>query len=157
MERKQVYLLPSSGGAINLYQYDKGIKIIVDSSIIEENSSYNLELHFSMPQMRNAFRVKLEKSENYYIGQIPNVLLMLSGSVLCYLYLNADNFGYVIREFSLQIEPRSKPFDIEYTPAEENQFTSMMAQLKDAIRQVKKIEEQTFTISNGELYLVSKD
>lgn len=95
------------------YQYDKGIKLRIAGLA----SSDSFTAQFSFDNAVDAVISIPYRQGDYWIANIPDVVLMQPKGIQCYLFFKTSSIGITGYQISLPLIPRSKPSDYVYDPS----------------------------------------
>ena len=95
------------------YQYDKGIKLRIAGLA----SSDSFTAQFAFDNAVDAITSIPYRQGNYWISDIPDVVLMQPKGIQCYLYFKSSSVGITGYQINLPLIPRSKPSDYVYDPS----------------------------------------
>ena len=121
---------------IELTQWDTGRKIILDENEICD------QIHFSNRSFGNTIDVKVYKSEDLYVANIPDELLQSSSPlmVFCYILRTDGETTSVAKEFT--IRPRNKPLGYIYDPDDQTRIKEFDEFVNDTIYEINNIESK---------------
>lgn len=94
-----------------LYQYDKGQCIII------ENFEYSIapKIQFSIKSIETALSVQSTLKNKTLKVDIPNILLTFGEDIIAYMYLETEEYGYVVESIFISVLPRKRPSNYIYT------------------------------------------
>ena len=119
-----------------LTQWDTGRKIILDEDEVCD------QVHFSNRSFGSTIDVKVYKSEDLYVADIPDELLQSSSPLLvfCYTLRTDGETTGVAKEF--MIRPRNKPLGYIYDPDDQTRIKEFDEFVNDTIDEINKIESK---------------
>jgi len=74
-------------------------------------------VHFSYAGIQEAVKTMPHWEGEYWMAEIPDVMLLQNKELLCYVYFEESSGGVTGYEISLPIIPRTKPSDYVLDPA----------------------------------------
>lgn len=109
------------------YQYDHGLKQRISG--LEENRAFSVQ--YAYIGLKQALSVTPTVEGDYYLADIPDVLLFQNKELQCYVYVEENDSGVTVYEIDMTIMPRAKPADGQYTPQQIDNYDALIGQVND--------------------------
>lgn len=100
-----------------LFQWDTGRSVTADST----------QVHFSNKQLGRSFDVDVKDG----VALIPDMLLTCAAPIKAWAWVGTETEGYTKEEIVIPVQPRNKPADYVFTPAEQITLSDIQGQIGD--------------------------
>nr|DAI08627.1 MAG TPA: nucleoid-associated protein [Caudoviricetes sp.] len=104
-------------GRTTLFQWDTGRSVTADSA----------QVHFSNKQLGRSFDVDVKDG----VALIPDMLLTCAAPIKAWAWVGTATEGYTKEELIIPVQPRNKPADYVFTPAEQTTLSDIQGQIGD--------------------------
>lgn len=91
--------------------------------------------------LKQALSVTPTVEGDYYLADIPDVLLFQNKELQCYVYVEENDSGVTVYEIDMTIMPRAKPADGQYTPQQIDNYDALIGQVNQLIEQTQELRD----------------
>ena len=127
-----------------VYQYDHGQKL----HIYGFSSDDITQIQYSHTGLSNVITVIPTQEEDRITADIPDVLLMQSKEIQCYVYVEKDVSGITVYEIHIPIHPRAKPSDVTFTPGQVDNYGKQVSELNKVVDEVSDIKSDLTKVTD---------
>ena len=117
--------LKISDGRKSFYQWDKDVLLIASGLPV------GCEIHFDYPGSDVPLTVVVKESGGKHFCEVPNVILMNSGTFGVYAYQTDADGSRTVYHRVFEVKPRKKPSDYVYTETETLSYASLEKRVDD--------------------------
>ena len=128
-----------------IYQYDHGLKLRVHG----QPTAGAWQMQYGYVGNRESVTTFTTLEDGTVVAPVPDILLMQPNDLVCYIYLEDEEYGVTVYEIQMPITPRIKPADGTYTPEQIDTFDQLAAELQALIDQMPDIA----TVAETKSYL----
>lgn len=91
--------------------------------------------------LKEALSVVPTLEGEFYLADIPDVLLFQNKELQCYVYVEENDSGVTVYEIDMTIMPRAKPADSQYTPQQIENYDALVDQMNQLIEQTQDLRD----------------
>lgn len=117
------------------YQYDQGLKLRILNIY-----SPNIHTQYSIDGIASTLNVLPNVENHTCTSSIPNILLTQTKDIYCYVCATDENTNQTVFHIKIQITPRTKPADYQYTQEQISGYAELVAQLNKSIEAVDSLQ-----------------
>ena len=127
-----------------LYQYDHGLKQRIAG--LEENRAFSVQ--YGYLGLKETLSVVPTLEGEFYLADIPDVLLFQNKELQCYVYVEENDSGVTVYEIDMTIMPRTKPADSQYTPQQIENYDALIAEVNDLRNDIQDAIDDAEDVTN---------